>query len=175
MCIRDSPHPVHENVSDSYAIAIGAAPVAAAGEPAREVEPNDDRAHAIQLAPGSSVSGALAWMRDRDVVCATGAGQARFVVRDAEKRPRDAGAVLAVVATSGPTEGIPVRVHRSTVTTARAAAHDVVGPWASAPFPLTSRPCLQLELSHDPWSSEGAGVEPPAGTEEWQVTLEQAP
>ncbi len=92
--------PVYENISDDYGLELGPAPPLVGFE----VEPNDAPMRRKRGGASSGARGALAWMRDVDVLCAkptrgdavffvrgrpgATAGPARRAAGDAEVRPR---------------------------------------------------------------------------------------
>lgn len=164
-----APPFVFENVSDAYTLLVAAAGARAAD---REVEPNDAPESATRVEVGGEVRGTFAWMRDEDIVCVAGRAdeKVRLVVRDAEKRPRDPGAVLESTPLAGGKEGTPARVHRSLLANHRPEGGDFVSPWTSDPMP--GDVCVRLRLAADPWSDARALVVPPAGDEEWSVRVE---
>jgi eukaryotic-like serine/threonine-protein kinase len=169
---------VLENVSDFYELSVG--PAAAA--PDLEVEPNDAPAIASRVPAGGQVRGRFGWVDDLDVVCvsdAASAGRLRWVVVDAEQRPRDRGSVLQVARIEGARDKASVRVHRAGVTAAsKAGPEDVVGPWKSAAFEASAPAapsCLGLRLTHDPWAGADAPLTPPVSNEQWVVRVELAP
>ena len=170
-CYGGSAPPVHENVSDTYMLTF------AASTPSddAEEEPNDTLGSATRIAPGHAATGAFAWTRDEDWVCTTDASHKfRFVVRDAIKRPRDAGQVLEITTRGGARDGVPVRVHRGPGPM-KPTAVDVVSPWTTELFPAGNEACLRLKLTPDPWGVVNAGITPLSGTEEWTVRAELGP
>ncbi len=172
----DSPPPVMENVSDTYALSFSPSERIVG----REVEPNDQPPTAGRLRVASKVRGALAFVRDVDVFCADDRDEGkpvRWVVRDAVDRARDAGVVLeATVERGGMKDPDRTLIHRDGVQSKELAGH-AIGAWTSAAFtptPGSQLGCLRLRLALDPWSTV-APTHPPAGSEEYSVTLEAAP
>jgi serine/threonine-protein kinase len=158
---------IHENVSDTYTLTIGAA----VPGPGEEVEPNDRVASANALAPGAAVKGTLAWTRDEDVFCVAAGtpGAIRWRVKD---ETRDAGAVLEATPLRGPLEGAPVRIHTGM---GKPTATDVHSPWRSDKIaPEGDEPrCLRVRLTNDPWSGAAAAMVPGGGSEAYVVEAER--
>ncbi len=174
----DAPPPVLENVSDTYELSF--APVERAR--GHELEPNDQPATAGRVAPSSEVRGELAFVRDVDVFCpderATGKA-ARWVVRDAIDRARDAGVVLEItLERGGMREPARTLVHRAGVQVpSKDTEGHVVGALTTASFTPSAGAqtgCIRLRLALDPWSA-AAPRHPPAGVAQYSVTLELAP
>ena len=160
---------VYENVSDVYELRAELRPL----DPARETEPNDRVASANLIVPGSARAAAIAWTRDEDMYCAAAAeGAIRWKVRDVLRAP---GGTLEITPMRGAEEGAPVRVHASGA--GSISATDVRSPWSSPAIPPSGDVlrCLRVRLTHDPWSSEGKGVVPSGGSEEYVVEVEAAP
>jgi len=158
---------VHENVSDTYTLTVGAASPAAS----EEVEPNDRVASANPIAPGASIAGTLAWTRDEDVFCVAAGtpGALRWKVRD---EVRDAGAVLEATPLRGTLEGAPVRIHAGM---GKVSATDVQGPWRSERIVEGGGEprCLRLRLTNDPWSAFAAAMVPAGGNDGYVVEVER--
>jgi serine/threonine-protein kinase len=163
-----APPFIHENVSDSYALSIGAS-ASTGGE---EIEPNDQVASANPIVPGAPLTATLAWVRDVDVFCvAPGVGPIRWSVKDPA---RDLGVVLEVTPMAGTLEGAPVRVHAPG---GKFVAPDVQSPWSSAvlkPDGDTPR-CLRVRAVTNPWSGANAVVVPTGSTDPYTVEAESAP
>ncbi len=70
--------PVHENVSDTYALRVALAPHTSD----LEIEPNDGVSSAQQLDLDHRVVGRIGWRGDRDVFCAAPESRAKLVVAD---------------------------------------------------------------------------------------------
>jgi serine/threonine protein kinase len=167
---ESGPPPVHENISDHYALELGPAREL----PGFEVEPNDAPSVASEIEVGGELRGALAWMRDVDVICAKPSeGELVFVVEDAPERPRAPGAVLQVTPKSGPDSGIPVRVHRGAPPAP--SDRDVAGPHRTRPVSTTSgeRACVELTLVPNPWAPPPLPLVAPAGREHYVVRVER--
>jgi tRNA A-37 threonylcarbamoyl transferase component Bud32 len=150
----EGPAPyLHENVSDAYALAVG--PAELSGD--LETEPNDELTWAERLRPGQSVSGALAWVGDRDVVCAQIEAGERLRVR-VSSEPRDDGGVLAVTqlvsGASGPAveTGVPVRVH--VALRGKPSATDVQSPYVGPAITEVGSSCVVLAATADPLGAD---------------------
>jgi len=168
--VEPGPPPVYENVSDDYRLRLE--PSAATKE--REVEPNDAAPFGNSISVGAALSGALAWARDVDLVCASAPGKrVRFVLEDAVERPRNHHSVLQATAHGGPDSGIPVRVHRAGASV-KSSARDVVGvyrgPWLTVDG--AAPPCIELTLAPNPWGPSPSVAVPLPGPEEYLVRLE---
>ncbi|HVW29389.1 MAG TPA: serine/threonine-protein kinase [Polyangiaceae bacterium] len=163
---EDPPPPVLENVSDVYELSIGPATPA----PDAEVEPNDTRQSANTVAPGSSITGRLAWMHDADVFCASGTEPVRFVVEDPMPRPH--GAVLEVtpLAQEGPVDPV-VRVHHSAAK-GNLTEHDVRSPYSTPKRKGRTASCVSLTLTPDAWAPPPLPRVAPAGDQEYVVRVE---
>jgi serine/threonine-protein kinase len=158
---------VHENISDTYVLTVGTAPITQGVE----IEPNDAVASANPVAPGAKVSGSLAWARDEDVYCvAPGTkGDIRWKVTD---QRRDGGAVLEVTPMAGTLEGAAVRVHTGI---GKPGGIDVMSPWRSARIADegdTPR-CLRLRATGDPWAGNAAANVPAGSGEDYTVEVEK--
>lgn len=162
----------YESISEGYQLSIGSS-----NAPEAELEPNDFARDAVQLAPGESRSGQLAWMRDVDVLCASGEQRVRFQVDDAPVRPRARTAVLQVLPLAGADLEVPVRVHRAGSRDVELSARDVVGAWHSTPMDPGAgrRPCIQLSLVPNPWAPTPHPLVAPAGEEPYTVQVALAP
>ena len=150
---------MHENVSDEYQLLIEKATL----RPEWEMEPNHDTPSADQLslAERTEVKGTLSTMKDRDRICASGAGFARFVIYDAEGGMRPVKSALRATPLGGPGDKIPVRIHGGPPgieTTER----DQPSPWRSPRVDLSLSPCVTLELAPNPWAPRPHPVWPPA-------------
>ncbi|HYO96313.1 MAG TPA: serine/threonine-protein kinase [Polyangiaceae bacterium] len=160
--------PVYENVSDDYQLTVAPARV----EPTRESEPNDSERDAADLAVPGMLRGRLAFLRDVDVVCATGPARLRFSVEDAVHRARPQHAVLQVTALAGPDRDVPVRVHRTGEEVKR-SARDTFSPWWSPDIQSGgARVCLELRLVPNPWAPTPHPEVAPASDEEYFVRVE---
>jgi hypothetical protein len=159
---------VHENVSDDYTMTMGPKKLTRDFE----VEPNEERrgADTLELGGVTKVEGRLNTMRDKDTVCATGSGAAKFVVRDAEGGARPIHAALRVTPLGGPVDKIPVRIHGSRPTI-EVSERDQKSPWESPPTDLSSNPCVQLELVPNPWAPTPHPLTPPASAQPWSVEI----
>ncbi len=157
---------LYENVSDTYRLTLEPASI----EGGQEVEPNDQVASANAVAPGSSITGTLAWARDEDVFCAPkDAGPIRFRARD---NIRAAGSALEVTPVRD-TPGAPVRVHPGS---GKVTATDVQSPWVSEVMQPGDAPrCLRVRLTNDPWSGSPASVVPNGGSDPYVIEVEPAP
>jgi hypothetical protein len=166
---QEPPPPVLENVSDAYELTIGPA----TADPGFEVEPNDSHVSANKVAPGSSIAGRLAWMRDVDVFCATTTDPVRFVVED--PTPRARGAVLEVtpLTEDGPVEPV-VRIHHSAAKGA-VSEHDVRSPYSTAKRKGRAVSCVSLTLIPDGWAPAPLPRVAPAGDQEYVVRVETLP
>jgi serine/threonine-protein kinase len=171
------PH-VLENVSDDYELTMAETKPSAT----EEIEPNDAMIGATTIGIGAEVSGTLAWADDVDYVCISpvqGASRrARIVVRDADERPRDKGAVLELTPQSGVRAGIAIRIHRDRPASKKVTSDDLLVPWTSETLVVSSTPqehCLKLRLTTDPWAAQDAPVIPPASNEKWLVRVEAVP
>ncbi|MBI2391054.1 MAG: serine/threonine protein kinase [Deltaproteobacteria bacterium] len=123
--------PVHENVSDSYALRVALAP----RTPELEIEPNDATADAQALVIGEGVSAHLGWRGDRDVFCASGAdGSARFVVE--HRGTKGASALVAETLVGGVAHG-------------RTEIAPGVEVWRGATFPVGQARCLAISAAAD--------------------------
>jgi eukaryotic-like serine/threonine-protein kinase len=166
------PPPVLENVSDVYRLRIQAANEAAD----TELEPNDALHDANLIAPGATLRGQFAWMRDVDNVCVRPkSGRVRFVVEDAINVPRPATAVLEVTPHGGSDDGIPVRIHGAGTNT-HASPRDVSSPWTGPDVDVGSDPlsaCLTLKLVVNPWASGPLPRVPPAGPQQYVIHVER--
>jgi serine/threonine protein kinase len=158
--------PVLENVSDVYELSLGAA----TPDPGAETEPDETRPSANAIAPGSSMTGRLAWMHDVDVFCATTTDSVRFVVED--PTPRARGAVLEVTPLSpdGPVDD-PVRVHHSAAK-GTVGEHDVRSPYSTPKRKGRTASCVSLTLAPDVWAPAPLPRVAPAGDQEYVVRVE---
>lgn len=165
--------PVLENVSDSYELVVGRAEQS----PGAETEPNDTPRDGARIAAGAEFRGRLDWVRDVDYACAEpGAGNVRFVVEDSPTLPRLRHAVLQVTPHGGPSDGIPVRLHRRGTTLPPDAKHDVAGAWQSPPAPRgQGETCVKLELTPNPHAPLPHPAIAPSGDEEYTVRVEASP
>ena len=166
---------VLENVSDAYALTVSGVTM----DKGAEAEPNDAESVATPVPVGGVVVGRFDWVGDVDRVCAwpedaRSSVRARWVVSDADERPRDRGAVLEV--TQSFEDGIKssFRLHRAG-SEGQVSERDVLSPWTSEPFDVTSSGgrCLQLRLSSDPWAESHAPLTPPVSAEPWKVRVEE--
>jgi eukaryotic-like serine/threonine-protein kinase len=165
----DGEIPVLENVSDPYRLRVERVEPA----PDRELEPNDSPRDANRVSPGTTFRGRLAWMRDVDAICVEGAGKVRFVVEDAPGTARPPHAVLEVTPKGGPSDGIPIRVHRQGATLP-GKERDAVSPWTSPDVDASSgSACLVLQLVVNPWAPTPHPRVAPAGDEEYVIRVEQ--
>ncbi len=163
--------PVLENISDNYTLTLGPSDVA----PGFELEPNDAVRDANLIAPGATLVGRLAWMRDVDVVCAKpGSGRVRFVVEDAKVGSRPATAVLQVTPHGGSADGIPTRVHAAS-SKRKNPPNDMPSPWTSAEAEAkdAASACLTLELVPNPLNPPPMPKVAPASAEEYTVRVEK--
>ncbi len=168
---------VHENVSDDYEFSITAA---RASERLLEVEPNDSEESARLSTSGqvhlsfdsrNEMTGRLNFMRDVDIVCATGTGQGRFVVYDAEGGVRPLKAALLVTPLGGPKNKIPVRIHGGRKGF-EINERDQLSPWEGPATDLAETPCVRLELTPNPLAPRPHPIIAPATEQEWRVVLE---
>jgi serine/threonine-protein kinase len=172
---KDQPPPAYENVSDPYTLDFGPA----GSDLGFEIEPNDSASSANRVALGGEVRGTLGFVRDVDVFCPEdrATGNAKWTIKDAVDRPRDAGAVLEATIDRGVgKDPLRVMVHRKGVSGAL-NAQNVASPYASPAFhlePGTNLGCLTLRLAWDPWSTAPTGT-PPTGNEPYVITLEAMP
>jgi hypothetical protein len=157
---------VLENVSDAYELSIGPG----SAEPGAELEPNDTRESATAVAPGETARGRIAWMRDVDVYCATGADPVRFIVDD--PMPRVRGAVLEVTPLGPGGPGMPVRVHHATAKGA-ATDRDVKSPMSTAKHKSQASTCVSITLTGDIWAEPPLPRVAPAGDQEYTVQVER--
>jgi hypothetical protein len=163
------PPPTFETISESYHLKVAAGPSDA------ELEPNDFPRDATTLAPGEKRALRLAWMRDVDVVCASGEKPVRFTVTDAPEHARARAAVLQVLPLAGADLEIPVRVHHAVARDVPASPRDAVGAWRSTTMDPAAgrRPCLQLTLVPNPWAPTPHPLQAPAGEEPYWVEVTQ--
>ncbi len=166
------PPPVYENVSDNYTFRVSEAALV----DGVEIEPNDAPSSGRRVKIGEKMSGRLTWMRDEDVVCATGSGKFRFVVEDGTKSARPAPSVLQATPIGGPADGIPVRIHHGS---ARGDANpmDTLSPW-KGPVTTATRgtdACLRLALAPNPWAPTPHPHIAPASDDEYLVHVEPVP
>jgi serine/threonine protein kinase len=157
--------PVLENVSDGYELSFGNG----TADPELEVEPNEGRASANTIAPGGTIRGRLAWMRDVDVYCAATKDPVRFVVDDPS--PRTRAAVLEVTPLGASSPGTPVRVHHAAAK-GSTAEHDVKSPYSSPKQKGRTSDCVSLTLAADPWAPAPLPRVAPAGDQEYVVRVE---
>ncbi len=139
---------IHENVSDWYRLQVSVVEPQAGAE----IEPNDQPASAVRLAPGQSVTGMLAWMGDVDFICAI--PTTPTVQWEVDDGARKTATVLEVTPTVAGVAGPQVRIHAATARPFGRAIMpaDVNGPWTSPPvLPSEGDRCLQLKLVSDPW------------------------
>jgi serine/threonine-protein kinase len=169
---KDPAPATYESISEGYQLSIGSS-----SAPQAELEPNDFPRDAVLLAPGESRSGQLAWMRDVDVLCASGEQPVRFQVDDAPVRARARTAVLQVLPLAGADLEVPVRVHRAGSRDVELSARDAVGAWHSTPMDPSAgrRPCIQLSLVPNPWAPTPHPLVAPAGEEPYTVQVTLAP
>jgi eukaryotic-like serine/threonine-protein kinase len=169
---KDPPPTTIEHISESYRLSVGPADAAAV-----EIEPNDFPRDASLVAVGEKTRGRLAWMRDRDVLCATGQAKVRLRVTDAPEHPRSRAAVLQVTPLAGADLEIPVRVHRPGARDVQESPRDAIGPWLSTAMdPAAGRPaCVQLALVPNPWAPTPHPLLAPAGEEPYIVEALEAP
>lgn len=169
---KEPPPATFESISQSYQLSV-----AAATDGDAEQEPNDFPRDALRVAPGSKVSARLPWMRDVDVVCASGDAKVRLKVTDSPERSRARAAVLQVTPLSGADLDVPVRVHHAAVKDVQASPRDVVGTWQSTVMdPAAGRPsCVQLSLVPNPWAPTPHPLLAPAGEEAYWVEAVGAP
>ena len=174
---RDDQIPfVFENVSDDYELVVR--PSQAEGT--REVEPNDDlesvrdagspQRH-LRLDGQRELVGQLDFMRDTDVICATGSGPGRFVVADAEGGVRPIKAALLVTPLGGPQDKIPVRLHGGR-RGFEPSERDQPGPLRGPVLDLSHGPCIMLELTANPLAPLPHPIVAEATDHEWRVSLE---
>lgn len=159
----------HENISDEYQLDLQATPA----DNSREVEPNDQARLATRLSAGNSLTGSIGWMKDVDVVCAAKGSTAplHFIVEDAIDVARPDSAVLNVTPIGGPSDGIPVRVHRSD-RTIDVSERDQLSPWKGPTVnDLKADLCVKLELVPNPLAPRPHPLVAPAGTERYRVRL----
>jgi len=168
---------LHENVSDDYELLVSAK---AAGAERFEVEPNESEERAqkadgpqplLSLDGTKELRGRLNFMRDVDVVCATGNTLARFVVSDAEGGVRPIKTALLVTPIAGPQHKIPVRVHGERKGFEQ-TARDQPGPFTGPATDLSLSPCIRLELTPNPLAPLPHPIVAPASDHEWRVTLQ---
>lgn len=166
---------VQENVSDAYALTVSGVTM----DKGAEAEPNDAESVATPVPVGGVVVGRFDWVGDVDWVCAWPedarvSRRARWVVSDAEDRPRDRGAVLEVTQSFEDGGKSSFRLHRAG-SEGQVSERDVLSPWTSEPFDVTSSGsrCLQLRLSSDPWAESHAPLTPPVSAEPWKVRVEE--
>ncbi len=166
---REPAPPVFENISDDYVLSVNRA----AAAPEAEVEPNDVPAVAGRIAPGGTLRGRFAWMRDVDVACVdAAAGRVRFVVEDLGARAR--AAVLQVTPLAGPDHDIPMRVYRAGAGV-KPSPTDTISPYKSAPIALSGAPtCISLSLVPNPHMPGEPPLVAPAGEEEYAIHVEAA-
>jgi serine/threonine-protein kinase len=163
---KEPAPPTFESVSQSYHLTV-----TRAADPDAELEPNDFPRDARSLAPNQRVAARLAWMRDVDVVCASGGAKVRMKVTDAPERPRSRAAVLQVTPLAGADAEVPVRVHPAGAKDVQASPRDVRGAWQSTVMdPSAGRPsCVQLALVPNPWAPTPHPLIAPAGEEPYWV------
>jgi serine/threonine-protein kinase len=172
-----TPPMVYENVSDEYALEF--TPVRGEKvDPTWEIEPNDSLSTANRVAPGAEMRGSLGFHNDVDVLCPalSARGSARWVIRDAVERPRDAGAVLGVELLRGAKDPLKVMIHRAGAAS-KPDATNLVSPYTAPAVTLDGDPsagCVKLRLMHDPWGSNALTL-PPPGREPYLVKLEVTP
>ncbi|RYZ08958.1 MAG: serine/threonine protein kinase [Myxococcales bacterium] len=161
-----------ESISQSYQLSVTTNLEAGA-----ELEPNDFPRDALRLAPGQKLSARLAWMRDLDVVCASGDAKVRLKVTDSPERPRARAAVLQVTPLAGADAEVPVRVHHAGAKDVQASPRDVLGTWQSTVLdPSAGRaPCVQLTLVPNPWAPTPHPLVAPAGEEPYWVEVTALP
>jgi hypothetical protein len=169
---KEPPPPTHESISETYHLSLGPS-----SAPDAELEPNDFPRDAVQLAPGESRAGQLAWMRDLDVFCSSAEQKVRFRVSDAPAHARARAAVLQVMPLAGADLEVPARVHRVGTRDVEPSARDVVGTWQSTDMDPSAgrRPCIQLSLVPNPWAPTPHPLVAPAGEEPYTVELVGAP
>jgi serine/threonine protein kinase len=169
---KDPPPPVRESISESYHLSLSPS-----SAPDAELEPNDYPRDALQLEPGHTVTGQLAWMRDVDVVCSSSSRKVRFKVTDAPAHARAHAAVLQVLPLAGADLEVPVRVHHAAARGVQASDRDVVGTWQSTEMDPSAgrKPCLQLSLIANPWAPTPHPLVAPAGEEPYSVELVAVP
>lgn len=176
-----------ENVSEDYRLAVAPSKVQPKSEVSaeHEVERNDSRALVLEaspqvvLSPSSALKGtdarvllgSFAWTGDVDVVCAAGEGLGRFVVSDAEGGARPLNAALLVTPLGGPRDKVPVRVHGGR-DGFPVSERDVSGLWSGPWSELTTRPCVQLELTPNPFAPTPHPIVPPISDHQWRVRLD---
>jgi hypothetical protein len=164
---------VHENVSDTYALMLGPA----SEDIGVEREPNETAQASMPLTPGTEIRASLAFVRDVDVFCAaaTTTGKVRFIVREPDTRPRDAGLALEVTALGGPRASTPIQLHRAAagklgpthvLGTLTTDAIDTQNPGGSA--------CVQVRVAVDTLAVAPPRV-PLASPEPYVVKLETVP
>ena len=165
---RNGAPPVYENVSDDYRLQLAAVEPSAE----RELEPNDSMRDASSVAPGRSLRGQLAFMRDVDVVCTNSPDSVRFVVEEASDHPRPREAVLEVKALAGPDRDVPVRVHWRQQGF-KSSPRDTLSPWRSAKIAgAGERVCIELTLDPNPWAETPPPDVAPASDTEYLVHVE---
>jgi eukaryotic-like serine/threonine-protein kinase len=164
---------VLENISDFYTLKVASS----VREQGFESEPDDAASAAVQIPMGGEARGRFGWTDDVDVVClkaSAGPQRVRWVVVDAQERPRDRGAVLQVTPSNGAHPGVGLRVHRMDLNH-KATAEDLVSPWRSDAFDGAAGPpgnCILLRLTLDPWAGSDAPLTPPVSNEQWVVRAE---
>jgi tRNA A-37 threonylcarbamoyl transferase component Bud32 len=169
---KDPAPPTFESISERYQLVVTSTATAEG-----EVEPNDFPRDASSISPGEKRAGRLPWMRDVDVVCATGQQKVRFTVTDAPDQPRARAAVLQVLPLAGEDFEVPVRVHRAGTRDVTTSARDAVGGWQSTAMDPNAgrRPCLQLALVPNPWAPTPHPLQAPAGEEPYFVEVRTEP
>lgn len=179
-----------ENVSENYELEVSPREPSRGAESTdeSEVESNDspsfvrDASPQTILAPPlagrdvgpSAVLGSFAWTGDVDVVCARGEGLGRFVVTDAEGGVRPLDSALRLTPLGGPEHKIPVRLHggRGGIPENE---RDIPGPWFGPWTELSASPCVQLELTPNPFAPTPHPIVPPLSDHLWRVELETKP
>ncbi len=165
---------IHENVSDTYTVDVGAG----SADLREEIEPNDQFGSANVITPGVPVTGTIGWIHDVDMYCVApnhdpvsrAAAAIRWKARDTG---RDAGVVLEVTPMDGPLEGAPVRIHTAP---GKVSETDQQSPWQSAPIPADSDAprCLRVRVTNDPRAGTTVVV-PTGGPETYTVEVELVP
>ncbi|MGZ3422092.1 MAG: serine/threonine protein kinase [Polyangiales bacterium] len=119
--------PVHENVSDTYALRIAVA----VSTPGLELEPNDGIGNAQDLAVGDTpIEARIGWRGDRDTFCAGSEG--RFVILDRATK-QGAPRLEVETFTGGASNG-------------KSLIEDPTHPWKSERFG-TGKHCVQVSAA----------------------------